>query len=325
MGAVIQNGRVSEEKLKLGIIGLGAMGTDMIEAATGHRDVKVTVAADVSPETVARHAHRAGVELSTVPADVIESDVDAVYIATPPAFHPELVLAAAAKGMGVFCEKPLAVDLADSRAMLEAVEKAGVAAAVNFALSDRWAVLEVERALRSGEMGEPAGVDVQLRFPVWPREFQRHAAWLDGREQGGFVREVFSHFAYLTDRMLGPLEPAHVSLDYAGDGRSERAARGFWRAGGVPVHLSALAGLAAEETYEWYFWGTRRSYLLRDWTRLYVSDGGDWEAVPAPERRGNDATRLALFARAVRGERVTDLADFAAAYRVQQVVEAFHR
>ncbi|GLZ79636.1 hypothetical protein Afil01_44430 [Actinorhabdospora filicis] len=316
---------MAEEKVRLGIIGLGAMGTDMIEAASGHRDVKVTVAADVSPETVARHAHRAGIEFSTVPADVLESDVDAVYIATPPVFHPELVLAAAAKGMGVFCEKPLAVDLADSRAMLDAVEKAGVAAAVNFALSDRWAVLEVERALRSGELGEPAGVEIRLRFPEWPRAFQRHAAWLDGREQGGFVREVFSHFAYLTDRLLGPLEPVSVGLDYADGGRAEKAAHGLWRAGGVPVQLTGLAGVAAEETYEWYLWGTRRSYLLRDWARLYVSDGGDWEPVPAPERRGNDATRLALFARAVRGERVADLADFAAAYRVQEVVEAFHR
>lgn len=320
---MIQNVGVSEEKVTLGIIGLGAMGTDMIDAATGHRDVRVTVAADVDPETVARHTDRAGIEFSTNPADVLESDVDAVYIATPPAFHPELVLAAAEKGMGVFCEKPLAVDLASGRAMLDAVEKAGVANAVNFALSDRWSVLEVERALRSGEMGDPVGVDVQLRFPRWPREFQAHAAWLDGREQGGFVREVFSHFAYVTDRLLGPLEPVHVSVDYAGD-RAEKAARGFLRADGVPVHMSSFAGLAAEETYEWYFWGTRRSYLLRDWARLYVSEGGDWEAVPAPERRGNDVTRLALFARAVRGEKVADLADFAAALRVQEVVEAFH-
>jgi predicted dehydrogenase len=147
------------------------------------------------------------------------------------------------------------------------------------------------------------------------------------REQGGFIREVFSHFAYLTDRLLGPLRPVDVSVDYPFDDprASEVSARGLLRSGDVPVQVSALSGMAAPELYEWILWGERRSYLLRNWGELFVVDGDGWSPVDLPGDRGSEATRLSLFARAIRGDRQHNLADFAAAFRVQQVVEAFHR
>ncbi|MEV0644046.1 Gfo/Idh/MocA family oxidoreductase [Phytomonospora sp. NPDC050363] len=312
-------------KIRLGVIGLGAMGGHVLASARDHADLTVTAAADLDPATVDRHrATDPGVVFTTDPAAVVASDdVDAVYIATPPAFHAELAVAALRRGLAVFCEKPLAISEADGRAMLAAAEEAGVACAVNFALSDRAAVLEIERALGAGEAGDVVGVDVRLRFPAWPRDFQADARWLDGRAQGGFVREVFSHFAYLTDRLLGPIEPVAVSLDYA-EGAAETAARGHLVAGGVPVHLSAFSGLAGPETYEWVLWGSRRSYMLQGWSRLLVSEGGDWEPVALTGEPGGEPTRLAAFARAVRGGGHVNLADFDAGRRVQRVVEAFH-
>jgi predicted dehydrogenase len=140
------------------------------------------------------------------------------------------------------------------------------------------------------------------------------------------VREVLSHFVYLTDRLLGPLDPVDVGVDFppADPHASEVAARGFLRAGAVPVHVSAFSGIAGPELYEWILWGTRRSYLLRNWGELFVSDGGEWKPVPLTQPRGSEATRLSLFADAVRGANPRDLADFTTALRVQQVVEAFH-
>ena len=51
---------------------------------------------------------------------------DAVYVCTWTAAHPHLVEAAAARGLAVFCEKPLGVDLATAQAMAATVERAGV-------------------------------------------------------------------------------------------------------------------------------------------------------------------------------------------------------
>lgn len=314
-----------KQRIRFGVIGLGAMGAELIRAADDHPDVVVTIACDRNEKTLARHKGQyPRIAFTTDPGVVLKSDIDAIYIATPPAFHAELTLAALSSGLPVFCEKPLAVDMDDGRVMVEASQAAGVPAAVNFALSDRHAVLELERALKAGDAGEIVGVDIQLRFPHWPRDFQSGATWLDGREQGGFVREVFSHFAYLTDRLVGPMEPIHVNVDYAAE-RAERAARGFLRAGGVPVHFSAFAGAAAPERYEWYLWGSRQSFFLDAWGDLFSSDGGLWTPVALTAERGSEATRLSRFAKAVRGGPMEGLADFAAALRVQQVVEAFHR
>jgi predicted dehydrogenase len=300
------------DPIRLAVVGLGAMGTEMLTAAQAHPDYSVVAGVDVVPRTV-------DVPVVTSLDDVL-SDVDAVYIATPPALHAELATKAFAAGKAVFCEKPLAVDLDEARAMAEAAR--GRPAAVNFALSDRVATLEIERRLP--ELGELRGVEIRLQFPRWPRAFQADAAWLARAEQGGFVREVLSHFVYLTDRMLGPLSVESVSSDFPSPGAAEVASRGLLRGGGVPVHVSAFSGLAGPEIYEWTVWGTERSLRLDQWAKLSTSDGGAWEPVSL-EQTGSDYSRLTLFAQAVRGEHPRGLADFASGLRVAEVVEAFLR
>ncbi|ANZ40018.1 hypothetical protein BBK82_32245 [Lentzea guizhouensis] len=300
------------DPIRLAVVGLGAMGTRMLTAAQAHPAFTVVAGVDVVPRTL-------DVRVVTSLGDVL-SDVDAVYLATPPAVHASQAIQALAAGKAVFCEKPLAVDLAEARAMVEAA--AGRPNAVNFALSDMAATLEIERLLPS--LGELRGVEVRLQFPKWPREFQKDARWLAEAEQGGFVREVLSHFVYLTDRMLGPLAVESVSADFPSAGAAEVAARGVLRGGGVPVHVSAFSGLAGPEVYEWTVWGTRRSLRLSQWAQLSTSDGGAWEPVELGAR-GSDSARLGLFAQAVRGEHPRDLADFASGLRVAEVVEAFLR
>jgi predicted dehydrogenase len=209
--------------------------------------------------------------------------------------------------------------------MVEAAAKAGRAAAVNFSLSDRQSTRYVEQAIADGRVGAVLGVEIRLAFPVWPRGFQAEATWVAGREQGGFIREVFSHFAYLTDRLVGPLRAVHVELEHRDAEASETAAYGLLRAGDIPVQVSGVVGAAGPVRYEWILRGSRQSYRLTDWRDLFVAEGKDWEPVELNDELGSEHTRLTLFAEAIRGEHSPDLADFAIAQRVQQVVEAFHR
>ncbi|MET9629585.1 Gfo/Idh/MocA family oxidoreductase [Lentzea sp. NPDC006480] len=300
------------DPIRLAVVGLGAMGTRMLTAAQAHPGYTVVAGVDVVPRTL-------DVPVVTSLDDVL-SEVDAVYIATPPALHAELTLKAFKAGKAVFCEKPLAVDLDEARAMAAAAE--GLPNAVNFALSDMVATVEIERRLP--ELGVLRGVEIRLQFPRWPRAFQAEAAWLARSEQGGFVREVLSHFVYLTDRVLGPLTVEAVSSDFPETGAAEVAARGLLRGSGVPVHVSAFSGLAGPEIYEWTVWGAERSLRLDQWADLSISDGDAWEPLPL-KQTGSDYSRLTLFAQAVRGEHPRDLADFASGLRVAQVIEAFLR
>lgn len=317
---------MSNPTIRLGIIGLGAMGRHLFDVALEHPDFEVVRAVDLNPATIATlQAEHPGIRFSVDPADVIGSDeVDAVYVATPPATHAGLVVPALESGQAVFCEKPLAVSAEHADAMIAAAHASGRAAAVNFALSDRQSTRYVEQAIADGRVGEILGVEIGLTFPVWPRAFQADAAWLGRREQGGFVREVFSHFAYLTDRLVAPLVPVHTRLAYRGE-ESETAAYGLLLAGDIPVHLSGVVGAAGPETYEWVLRGSRQSYRLIDWRDLWVTEGDEWRPVELAGELGSEATRLTLFAEAIRGDHPQDLADFAVAHRVQQVVEAFHR
>jgi predicted dehydrogenase len=117
----------------------------------------------------------------------------------------------------------------------------------------------------------------------------------------------------------------HVDVTYGRDepNASETAVHALFHAGGVPVHVSALSNVVGPELYEWTLWGDWRSYQLRDWTTLFTTHNG-WEPVPLDAESGSEATRLTLFAAAIRGERPDNLADFASALRVQRAVEACH-
>ncbi len=311
--------------IRLGVIGLGAMGQEMLATAANHPDVIVAHVADLDPQalTAARLAHPQVHTSTAASAVLVDPGLDAVYVATPPRTHADFAVTALERGLAVFCEKPLAISLDDGRRMMAAAEDAAVATAVNYSFSDRLAVLHLEEALTAGEVGDVVAVDIRFSFPQWPRAFQVAAAWLAEPEQGGFLREVLSHYVYLTDRLLGPLAVDHASVTFgAGTGRAETEASGLLRAGGVPVRVEAQV-TAGPETYEWILWGSRRSFRLTDWARLETTTGDTWHPVPLEGERGSEATRLSRFVRLLRtGDRV-HLASFADALRVQEVVEAF--
>jgi predicted dehydrogenase len=308
---------VTETPIRLGIIGLGVMGSRTFAQAVKHPDFVVARAADANPAVVAGlRAEHPSVEF--VAAEDVMTGVDAIYVATPPAAHARFALPALRAGVAVFCEKPLAVDLAEGREMVAA----GGVTAVNFPLSDTNATLYLEKAIP--EAGRLLGVDVRMTFPQWPRPFQAPAAWVGERAEGGFIREVFSHFAYLTDRLVGPVRTEQATVDYLAEG-SEVAARGLLRAGDVPVQVTGYANAATPEHYEWTLWGTTRSYRLTNWAQLSSSDGGPWTPVELDgDGTGAESTRLSLFAQAIRGRRPANLADFADALRVQEAVEEFY-
>ncbi len=315
--------------IRLGIIGLGAMGREMLDVAAQHPDFAVTHAADLDAGAVADVArHHPAMHLSTEPFAMIDGGLlDAVYIATPPRTHAALVLSALRAGLAVFCEKPLAIELADGEAMAAVAAETGAVTAINFALSDRLAALRLGEEIRAGRLGEIVGVEIDLAFPRWPRDFQASATWLAQSAQGGFVREVFSHFAFLTDTLFGPMETVRASLQPdTRTGPAETFAIGEFRAGPVPVRFRGVAGVALPETYSYTVIGTEKSLRLRDWAELDESvGGGDWTAVEPVGERGSEHTRLSRFARAMRGDPVEHLADFAAGLRVQRVVESFRR
>lgn len=85
---------------------------------------------------------------------VAREDIDLIDINAPSNAHKEIALAAAKAGKHIFCEKPLALNLADSREMLEAADAAGIKHMIGFNYRFSPAVRLAKRLIESGRLGQ---------------------------------------------------------------------------------------------------------------------------------------------------------------------------
>jgi predicted dehydrogenase len=111
--------------------------------------------------------------------------VDAATIATPPATHCDLTLAALAAGKHVLCEKPLARDAAEGRRMLAAAREAGLVHLLGTEF--RWDAGQatLARAVAEGAVGEPRLVSVILHVPLLADSAAEVPDWWADDAQGG--------------------------------------------------------------------------------------------------------------------------------------------
>jgi predicted dehydrogenase len=143
--------------VRIALLGAGAI-MRLSHAPTIRRSADVELAAifDVDAGRAEALARDFGVPFHTtnISAVLEAKDIDAVIVATPNLFHPEAVLAAAAAGKHVLCEKPLAIDVASAQRMVEACETAGVILQVGF--NQRyWPQVQIAKQLvESGFIGE---------------------------------------------------------------------------------------------------------------------------------------------------------------------------
>jgi predicted dehydrogenase len=309
----------------LGIIGLGIMGERLLRAALDHASESVTPVAvwDPAPAAATRLAGIAGAPRMLVTPDAVINACQCLYIAAPPAAHIPLADAAIAAGRSVFIEKPLATSPSEARAFVARAEAAGARAAVNFPMASSPAVAQLSewRAALTAQ-----SLEIEVAFPTWPRGWQQAAAsWLAKRAEGGFTREVVSHFLFLTRRQLGPLKLLDAHASYPpGDG-AESAITARLSAGGVPVTLKGSVGTTTKDDHN--TWTLNGAIRLRDWSfaeRL----GADGSWAQAPDALPNEKMRpmvlkgqLAEVAAMTRGD-AHRLATLREALEVQEIVEA---
>eukprot|EP01042_Synura_sphagnicola_P017690 gene17690-22368_t len=211
------------------------MGERMLRAILAQSSKLVRAAGiwDPSGEAMARIAGELPQVAQLGDAAAVIAASDCVYIASPPASHLGHARAALAAGKSVFCEKPLAIDVADSRAF---VAEAGTRGAVNFPFASSPAVSQLQDWAATGAVGGGRRITIEVAFATWPRSWQADAAgWLDRREQGGFTREVVSHFLFLSRRLGGRLHGLQASASFPEAGRSERRIEARLMAGAIPV------------------------------------------------------------------------------------------
>lgn len=151
------------KKLNIGMVGYKFMGKahshayhdlPMFFPNTIHPVKKVICGRN--PEAIKEAAAQFGWEEYTTDwKELLErDDIDLIDINAPSDVHKEIAIAAAKAGKHVFCEKPLALTLEDSREMLEAVEAAGVKHMVGFNYRFTPAVMLAKKLIEEGRLGD---------------------------------------------------------------------------------------------------------------------------------------------------------------------------
>jgi predicted dehydrogenase len=317
----------------LGIIGYGIMGERLLRAAASRPDGAVAVRGvwDPSPAAMARLAEAFPQTPRPDGVAALIEACDCVYVAAPPASHLDHARAALSAGKALFCEKPLAVDVDQARAFVRDAEAAGMRAAVNFPFASSPAVDQVEAWMADGTLGALNEADIEVGFAAWPRPWQEDAAaWLDRRLQGGFTREVLSHFLFLALRLLGPATLGPASVRYPVDGASERAVAAELACGPIPVRVRGLVGeTEAPDTNAFTLHGSNGSIRLRDWSIAERLVDGAWRraegAIPQEEARPIVLARQLDKVAAMSRGAPHDLATLHEALTVQELVESILR
>jgi predicted dehydrogenase len=112
-------------------------------------DVAATRAREVADELEIEHSFGSFEDM------LAHKDIDCVVIATPDKFHAQAIRTAAAAGKHILSEKPLALNVADAHAALDAVAKAGVHLQIGFMRRYDPAYSAAMKRIEAGEIGEP--------------------------------------------------------------------------------------------------------------------------------------------------------------------------
>ncbi|MGW7541015.1 Gfo/Idh/MocA family oxidoreductase [Streptomyces sp. NPDC054770] len=144
--------------LSVGLIGTGRMGSFHAETlARRLPGVRLGALADPAPGAARALADRLGCPTAhTDVADLFtDPGIDAVVIATPARTHADLVEAAAKAGKAVYCEKPMAITLADADRAVEAARAAGVPLQVGFSRRYDAGFRAAHERITAGGIGTP--------------------------------------------------------------------------------------------------------------------------------------------------------------------------
>jgi predicted dehydrogenase len=222
--------------IRWGIIGCGNV--TEVKSGPGFQLARNSALAAVMRRDGAKaadYARRHGVASWYDDADhlIADREVDAVYVATPPAFHCDYTLRAARAGKPVYVEKPMARDHDECRRMIGACASAGVKLFVAYYRRALPRFLKVKELLDSGAIGAARLVSVVHYQP--PESGEYNPATLPWRvipELAGAGRflDVGSHTLDLLDFLLGPIDRVEGhAANQAGLYRAEDIVAGSWR------------------------------------------------------------------------------------------------
>lgn len=191
---------------RLVIIGLGDAGRNHLKTLAGEADAKVVAVVDVDAQRAEQQAKLHNIErwFTDYRQALALDEVDAVVVSTPPFMRREIVIAAAKAGKDILAEKPFGITSEDARAMIAAINEAGVRVMVNFGTRNLPAFQKVRELVTSGQYGRPVWAWCKYML-ISSAEIFQPPGWFWKKDQGGgHLVENAGHAIDFICQLLGP-------------------------------------------------------------------------------------------------------------------------
>lgn len=206
---------VTARTLRVGIAGCGAISRNHLEAFRALDNVQIIGVCDIDPDRARATAAAWGIPAAvTTVGELLGLGLDLVSVCTPHPTHENVVLQAAAAGVHVLCEKPIAIDLASAERMVTACEEAGVKLGVLFQRRFWPAAQRIRAAIDDGTLGRPIMGQCSVMLHRDPGYYSRDAwrgTWAN--DGGGVLMTQAIHYIDLLQWFMGDVAEVYGKIN----------------------------------------------------------------------------------------------------------------
>lgn len=189
--------------VKIGFVGCGGIAQEHLKHLRTMQEVKIVGACDTNAARAKAFAAGAGGEVHADPVSLYDkARPDAVYVTVPPFAHGAIEEEAAARGIHLFVEKPVALDAATAARVSGAIKRAGILSCAGYCY--RYCdTIDTARALLKGKA-------VSLVHGAWIGGLPPTPWWRRRGQSGGQVLEQTTHLFDLIRHLCGPVQEVHA-------------------------------------------------------------------------------------------------------------------
>lgn len=216
--------------LQGGVVGFGNVGQDLTRHVNGTQGGRARIVAACNRGQANLDVARLSFGLAVTHDldELLSMKLDFVLVVSTSANHAEAAIRAARRGIAVFCEKPIALNLEDADNMIAAVEEAGVTTVVNYSMRYIDAYMKVRDLVRSGAMGRLLSVRHSKTRAFGLHEAgARHRAVEEPEESGGWIVHHACHDLDFLSWIGGPIARAYARTATTVPGGSEEVVLGL--------------------------------------------------------------------------------------------------
>jgi predicted dehydrogenase len=193
--------------VRIGFIGAGGIARHHMEALSKIPAAKMVAFADIREEAAAEAARMyAGAAFGDWRKMLADVEMDAVYVCVPPDAHGDMEIEAARRGLQLFVEKPVNIDIGKATKIADAIDEAGVIAAAGYSLRYFPFYDQLKTVLK----------DLRVRQAVVTRwgSVPKAPWWRKMASSGGQLVEMVTHQIDLLRALIGEVVTVAAAYTY---------------------------------------------------------------------------------------------------------------